>query len=701
MAGAASDQPGKVVILVADCLTLGEMPAETMPNLQRLVNMGAVGLMNANTAGLLSPANGYLSLGAGGPSGYPENPLGFNALEKWRGERVKEIYSRRTGQPAGSESVVVLDIAGIQAANAEGGNSAGPGALAGALAEAGVKVAVLGNADLADQPRREVTVLAMDQNGLVPLGDVSGAMWSVERDSALVPQTNYSRLWQKLVNFYPVADLLVIELGDTSRLDALRNELLPPVWKRERDLVWQEIDVFLGQVLKLVDLRFDQVMMLTPCPSTAGMELKDNLTPMIAAGRGISPGLLTSGTTRTAGLVANLDLAPTLLAFFQVPISRQFPGRVMEGRPAADQIEYLRQFNNRLLFVNSARVILLRGYVVLILLTLGGYLALFYLKRSWLKQLRFWLLTLAAMPLAFLLASGLKPTSLLLLTVISLALSIGLVRLALIIGRDRLTPVIRLCLLTAGFLAVDLATGAKLISQSIFGYDAVAGARYYGIGNEYTGVFVGALLIGISAFLEMRSNWRLSPAVMAGGPIVLAAALIGAPEIGANMGGLITAAAAGGYVLFNLAGGRLTGRTAIYLAGVAAMAVVVTAAWDTSQPAAVQSHFGRATALIESHGFPATLELLEQKTAMNLKLIRFTVWNWVVLGFLLTLSVLFLRPAGTLRRLGLRYPRLTLGLQGTLLGGLAALIVNDSGIVAASTLMICPMMSLLYLLSFD
>ena len=44
-------------------------------------------------------------------------------------------------------------------------------------------------------------------------------------------------------------------------------------------------------------------------------------------------------------------------------------------------------------------------------------------------------------------------------------------------------------------LNVDLLTGATMIKSSVLGYDPMAGARYYGVGNEYMGVMIGCSIL--------------------------------------------------------------------------------------------------------------------------------------------------------------------------------------------------------------
>jgi hypothetical protein len=74
----------------------------------------------------------------------------------------------------------------------------------------------------------------------------------------------------------------------------------------------------------------------------------------------------------------------------------------------------------------------------------------------------------------------------------------------------------------------------------LLGYDPIIGARFYGIGNEYMGVLVGASIITISIFFEKFGfkNIILLPFALA---VVF---IMGNPMMGANVGGTITISAA-------------------------------------------------------------------------------------------------------------------------------------------------------------
>jgi hypothetical protein len=81
---------------------------------------------------------------------------------------------------------------------------------------------------------------------------------------------------------------------------------------------------------------------------------------------------------------------------------------------------------------------------------------------------------------------------------------------------------------------------------------------------------------------------------------------------------------------------------------------------------------------------------------MNLRLLRYTIWSRVFLASLGGLILLFYRPTGRMQAFRKQYPYLFQGLVGIVVASVVALIFNDSGVVAAATVMVLGAPPLLY-----
>ena len=111
-----------------------------------------------------------------------------------------------------------------------------------------------------------------------------------------------------------------------------------------------------------------------------------------------------------------------------------------------------------------------------------------------------------------------------------------------------------------------------------------------------------------------------------------------------------------------------------------------------------KTHIGRAFNLILEGNYSGFKEIIIRKIAMNLKLLRWNIWTKVLLGFLCYLLFIFLHPGGKLEKVIKKYPELSVGFYSSLLASFVAMIVNDSGVVAAATILFFPILTLLYLI---
>jgi len=236
------------------------------------------------------------------------------------------------------------------------------------------------------------------------------------------------------------------------------------------------------------------------------------------------------------------------------------------------------------------------------------------------------------------------------------------------------------------------------MKHCVLGYDFLVGARYYGIGNEYEGVILGALIVGAAIVAEISSAQQkrlgiLTALVFAGTTYLLAA-----PDLGSDVGGAI--AAVGGFIWtwLLLQGKKIRWQQILAIFVATTSVLLLFFFWDWQRPPELQTHMGRTLALVVEQGLSALFGVFQRKLAMNYKLIvGVTVWARVFLGAILVLAVLFYRPVGVMAKIRQKYPVLFRGLSGAMVAVILVLLVNDSGIVAAAMAMIYISSPLLYL----
>ncbi len=241
---------------------------------------------------------------------------------------------------------------------------------------------------------------------------------------------------------------------------------------------------------------------------------------------------------------------------------------------------------------------------------------------------------------------------------------------------------------TSLVLILDILTGAELIKTSILGYDAISGSRFYGIGNEYMGILIGSAALFVASVYQLELNKKSLISVLSLGFFVFIIYLFLSPRWGANFGGSLTALAAFTVTFLGLEEGKLNKKSITRAAGIMALFMLSLVALNYRVEGAMVSHVGNALNLIMSGGMEEIFNMVSRKGAMNIMLLRYSLWSRILLVFLGLLIILLYQPPGLLKKITKKYNKLFKGFAGIISGSVVAILVNDSGVVAgAATLM--------------
>jgi len=694
----------RVVLVLIDKVTMEDYEGTSLTNIKSLANRGSVGLLNNNTGAGIYSEHTYPTIGGGAHLiGVGEANNGFNDYEHVLDTSAANEYYRRTGWQAPAGSVLQLAVGKLTRTNDALHYPAVPGALGQALHAAGRKTAVIGNADTPGVPRRLATTITMDKQGLTDMGCVDETILLPHRTALGSYRTNFAEVLKKFNEYRNNgASLIVIETGDATRIYEEKDKATDIAYNRQRVEALGRIDRFVGDLVKQMDFSREILLVITPTPTTEAIKENNSLTPVIGAGPGFQAGtLLTSGTTKRDGIVMNTDIAPTVLKYLGLE-----PVVGMSGRPLLvsglklqeDSFDYLSNLNKQLVTTYQARPPLQSAYVLVQLVVLFTALYGIFFKRHMAEIIKPFLLVVMAVPLAELLMPLLPRNSIAVMAVMLIVTTLVIVGAAILVNRKvGLDPFIFICIASAGTILMDLLNGSYLQKQSLLGYDPIVGARFYGIGNEYMGVLIGSIIIGATASIQYWSKWR-RPLIAASGLLFLFTVYaMAAPNIGTNVGGTIAAASALLVTFLLLVGVRFRFRTLLLVSVVVLLAVIGFIAFDLSRPPDLRSHMGTTASLILNAGPGQVLDIIQRKWAMNMKLLRYTIWSRVLLASLAILALLFYRPRGVMENIRVKYPYLFKGFIGVVTGALVAFAFNDSGVVAAATTMIFGAPPLVYL----
>ncbi len=456
-------------------------------------------------------------------------------------------------------------------------------------------------------------------------------------------------------------------LAEAGRLGAFEQIDLPP----------QPPEAFLVGAERMLDRlnpQTDLLILASPNPGQPRGGQWQELAPVILWGGGNSgagrSGLLTSGTTRTPGLLANSDLAPTILSHLGAPIPTE-----MEGHAARRTAGSASQAVRLAFHAHATRAAMVPGLVgwgAFAFLAIAAALIALHGRRFGTRAPRLGIALAATFPAAFLWVAPAAPSSAAGLLLMITAAALGLVLLAsLLPGRSPLIAAFGILSISAG---VGLATGGVMTGRNLMSDFPNIGARFYGIGNEYEG-----LLLGVMALL---------PAALGGGPhrfwpvALWTLLLIGSPSLGADYGGALAIALTGATWLALDPGRRLPWLPLI-AGGVGTILLGALLVWlDYSQGPGHRTHAGELLARVLVHGPAPAVEMVGRKLAENLAMALTPYFVGGILGALPVLVWFRRTQWEPLRDVLARLPEERRGLLTALIGGGWMLLLNDTGVIA-------------------
>ncbi len=161
---------------------------------------------------------------------------------------------------------------------------------------------------------------------------------------------------------------------------------------------------------------------------------------------------------------------------------------------------------------------------------------------------------------------------------------------ALVARRDVVLGVGLLAGVTSAVVAVDALFGSPLQIDAPFGNSPAVAGRFFGVGNIGSGLLVAGLLVAGGLAIDRWSR-RSAPWVVAA--VVAGAVAGGAPQFGADVGGVLFAVPAFGLLLLGLGQGRVTARHVVLLAVAAVAAVGLFAVVDLARGTDSQTHLAK------------------------------------------------------------------------------------------------------------
>lgn len=676
-----AEEKGKVIFIDMNRTNLGSMM--NIPILKNEIEKrGYVALMNIRGDQGTDDRRSYASMGAGTRASVTtEDYINFQKVD----QDTAKAFEVVTGQKA--KEINDLGINRSINENLEYGEyGANLGSLGKTLSENGLKTSVIGNADIIENNQlvknRNLCLVAMDQYGRIDSGNID----NINKKDSKMPfgiSTDYDKLLDETKKSYKNSDAIFVELGDTYRLDMYRLNLNDNTYDTMKKNIVKNINKYLEQVFSMVGEN-DTVYIASAFPSDLDYKNKRRLSPIIKFS-GEGKGLLESATTRKAGIVANLDVGVDILGTFGLE-NKEMVGRSYTLVNKEDNISYLKSLYERIVSISSIRSTIINGFVGVI--SASWVIAMFAIffrnymphKERVFKVLKEFIKLGIIMPLSFMLAPLMNFK-----TPISISLGIFATTLILyLLGRklfkdNDIKHMGFFATLTILVIVIDSVFGTYLMQNNIMSYDAVIGARYYGVGNEYEGVTIASAVFGLAVLLHYKKVSKLLVVIFS--LIILITSAY--PSMGANVGGAISECVA--YLLFIMLiyDIKIDFKKAVLLAVSAVVVVFAFAALDILSGS--ESHLGMFVQRIFLNGPGEILQTFGRKIQMNMQLAQTSVWVNILLVGIGVIAVLIFKPSRHFRKIMNNFPILFKGFIASMVGCIITLLVNDSGIVAAST----------------
>jgi hypothetical protein len=501
-------------------------------------------------------------------------------------------------------------------------------------------------------------------------------------------------------------EVIVVDAGTVRDADDLPSQETPSALSRADQVA--QIDAVLAQVQRAIadSTGTDDTTLLAVSLADAGRtaHLQFGAATGPQPGGGAYDGYLGSRSTRQTAIVQTTDLTPTVLSLalgtdhgttglVGAPVSSTDPDasvadRELKVRDLDAAAQAVQPLVGPFFTVWGASQILLYAVATVALRKAwGGQKA----RHRILTGLRVVAVVFGAVCASTFLANtipwwrfGDTTGSHLLAVTGAVALYVAVITAFALLGpwrRSPLGPLGFVGFTTAAVLAIDCATGSRLITSSLNGLQPVVAGRFYGLGNQQFALFAtGSLLFTIALADWLVRSGRRKAAVAAVVVLGVVATYVDG-VLGSDFGGPPAILPAFGFLALVVAGVRITWQRVVLILGATVLALAAISVVDWMRPTDDQTHLGRFVQTLIDGG---AWQVVERKAAQNLRILYS---NWM-LSLVLALAAVFIgfvltRPrvlgVAVLQRAYDRHPVLKPGLVClvVLLG--IGFAVNDSG----------------------
>ena len=678
-----ANENGKTIVITMNKTNMDDLLSIPTLN-EKISNEGYVGLMNIRGDGGSDDKRAYATIGSGSRA-YISSSNYIDFLKST--EETSLLYKSIVGENSKHINNLSINLL-LNNSESKGQYGAKLGNLGQTLTDNNLSLAVLGNADTGLESsdfNRNIGLIAMDSLGRIEDGNVD----DINIEDETMPygiRTDYSKLISETKNYYNSKDVIFIELGDTTRLNSYKSFLNEKTFYKMKKSIYKNIDNYLKEVFSLTNEN-DTIYIISPTVSTLDSSQNKRLAPVVKFD-GKGKGLLCSSTTRRDGIIANVDISSDILSKYNITSSLSV-GKVFKYSEMENNIDYIQKDFNKIVSMTNMRSTVVTTFVSIIAVSWIVAMIALVLKDKFpvknkeklFKGLKELIKLGLVMPLAFLIAPISNASSNNGITISIILSVIVLYTLAhLLFKGNDLKQMAFYSLLIISVLSIDCIFGTYLMKNNIMSYDAMIGARYYGIGNEYEGVAVASIVFGLSVLLHYNKNMSK---ILIGLFMFISLIASAHPAMGANVGGAISQSVAYLVFMMLILDKKINFNKVLMIGGI--VCVVLGGFTIMDIVSGTESHLSLFVTQIIENGPLVIMQTFGRKISMNIKLAKSSIWVNILLAGIAIIAILILKPKKYFKNINADYPLIFKGFIASMIGCFTTLLVNDSGIVSAST----------------
>lgn len=639
-----TDSP-KAYLIIMNRLVIDDV--QSMTNMQNIVSQGSTGLMN--TRGV----SGYMG---------PESYITINSSRK-----ALANYNTVDFQTKGNK---IVNMSMDRLINLNENNNFSPfiGALGDNLEKRGFSTGIYGNSDLLDDPNRTSALIPMNSKGTIDHGNINNI--TVEEESyPFGLKTDYPKLLREVLG--SPADFIVVDTGDLERIFRYNGYLDEIEYMEIRNRILLDLDNFIGDLAKNIDR--DNSLLIITSPNSGDTYISDSkLSPIIIWGKSFNKGTLSSASTHRNMIVSNVDLGSTVMDFFDSSMDNMSGNPIKNIENNISLVDIINE-NQRINITSRVRYNTLYFYgifsMILLLIATILLLARIRLTGGIGELFKVLCLLLLIIPSLFIIESIFRPKTIYSFLIILITLIIS----ALIIlwkTRRYRNQSLYIGAITILIIALDLILHGKISRYSVLSHDPIIGARYYGIGNEMVGLFLGSIIIIGTTGIGKAARGYVYLLIL-----TLSIIFTGYPLLGANVGGTIAFIITLIFFILEYNKISLSLKRAMFIIFITVSFLVLMGYMDITFSRNI-THLGKTILLIKNNGLYFFRETIFRKLLMNIKLVGRSFWTNLLLLHMIMQGLIFYLG-------GLKEHNMV-GFISGIAGVLGGFLLNDSGLILAS-----------------